>query len=96
MAMFGGVTTQEACINIEMALGGCAHNQAEPVILSTGELVACVCISCLRALPFDWITNQVSRGHREAFCAHQEWIEMPMFGRVEVDATCRDCGAWRV
>lgn len=96
MGGFGGVTTQEACINIKIALGGCRHTQAEPVMLSTGELVASVCVSCLSALPADWISNQAEKAHREAFCEHAEWIEMPELGRVEVDAICRDCGAARV
>lgn len=33
----------------------CRHPQVEPVTLSTGELVACVCIDCYEQLPADYI-----------------------------------------
>lgn len=91
-------TTAEAgerlALTMQIIGGGCSHRQAEPVLLNTGELVACVCIACLRALPYDWISDQMHRAYREAHCEH-EWIEMPTLGSAEVDAQCRDCGTWR-
>lgn len=78
-----------------MAGGGCRHLRAEPVILCTGEQVACVCVSCFRQLPRDWISNQRDHAHREAFCQHEEWLEMPELGRLAVDAQCRACSTWR-
>lgn len=90
----GAEAGERLAIALQVAFGGCPHWQAEPVILNTGELVACVCISCLRALPYDWISDQLHRAHREAYCTH-EWIETPTLGRAEVDAQCRDCGTQR-
>lgn len=95
MSAFGGITAEEASINLKIAFGGCPHLRAEPVILSTGEQVACVCASCLRQLPREWISNQRDRAHREAFCKHEEWLEMPELGRLAVDAQCRACSTWR-
>ena len=74
----------------------CTHQQAEPVVLSTGETVACVCIICLSALSADWVTNQRRRAEQTAHCAHDDLIELGMFGQhpADADRICRDCGAW--
>lgn len=79
---FGGVTMAEATVSIRMALEGCTHDQAEPVVLSTGEVVACVCVACIEALPADWIANQYRRAEREAWCTHENWVADIRFGQV--------------
>lgn len=60
MTTFGdmGVTAEQACLSMEILAGGCPHRQSEPVTLSTGELVACICVKCYRQLPADWITSE--------------------------------------
>lgn len=44
----GRATAQEA-------LGGCPHDNPEPVELNTGEVVAAVCPACLVALSPSWV-----------------------------------------
>lgn len=71
----------------------CAHQQAEPVVLSTGETVACVCITCLAPLTATWIDNQRHRAEITAHCAHDNLIDITAFGQVETDHLCNGCGA---
>lgn len=70
----------------------CSHRQAEPVVLSTGELVACVCIACLAALSADWIDNQRERAVRIAYCDHGDQIEITQFGQAVRQYLCNGCG----
>ena len=44
----------------------CAHRQAEPVILCTGELVACVCVECFEPLPARWVETQRRKARVES------------------------------
>jgi hypothetical protein len=46
-----GLTVAEAAVAMRMALGGCQHPNPEPVVLTTGEVVAAVCPDCLQPLP---------------------------------------------
>lgn len=87
----GGLTAAEAGVNIRMALGGCQHRQADPVIISTGEVVACICTACLDPLPADWIAMQYERAHRAAFCEH-EWIDICTLSDVGRRGACCLCG----
>lgn len=73
----------------------CRHPQAEPVILSTGELVACVCIGCYHQLPADYIGGQVEQAQREAYCTHDDEVDITGFGQVEHTHTCTGCGRIR-
>lgn len=71
----------------------CAHQQAEPVVLSTGETVACVCIACLGSLSANWVDDQRHRAEIAAHCAHDNLIDITAFGQVETDHLCNGCGA---
>jgi hypothetical protein len=71
----------------------CSHQQAEPVVLSTGETVACVCISCIEPLAANWIANQRSTAERVAYCRHEDLVDITGFGKVETDYICAGCGA---
>lgn len=75
-------------------LSGCAHQQAEPVILSTDETVACVCIACLAPLSADWITNQRDKAEREAHCDHEREYEDRRLGYLP-RLQCFGCGRVR-
>ena len=88
-----GVRAEAAFIE---ELRRCQHPQAEPVILSTGELVACVCIGCYQPLPADYIGQQVEQAQRKAFCTHAETMEIVDFGRAPADSrySCAECGGW--
>jgi hypothetical protein len=70
----------------------CVHRQAEPVELVTGERVACICIGCLVGLPSDWIEYQFDKAHREAYCAHDEAIDVTQFGEPGRTVLCARCG----
>ena len=72
----------------------CAHRQAEPVTLSTGETVACVCIECFDSLPPNRILDQRDRAEVEAFCEHDDTVELTMFGSAKREFNCIACGAW--
>jgi hypothetical protein len=67
-------TAYEAGESLSLAMGvlagGCPHQRAEPVILCTGEQVACICTRCYRQLPETWILDQRARTEREAYCQH--------------------------
>lgn len=52
----------------------CRHQQAEPVVLSTGELVACVCIWCWEQLPPGYIAGQIELCLKQAYCPHGTFI----------------------
>lgn len=77
-------------------VSGCAHQQAEPVILSTGELVACVCINCYAQLPDTYIVTQRTRAEREAHCQHADLVEMTKLGQAERSYLCVECGAYLI
>lgn len=66
----------------------CRHPQAEPVILTTGELVACVCIGCYQPLPADYIESQAEQAQREAYCTHRS-LRSHDWHRILV---CDGCG----
>jgi hypothetical protein len=72
----------------------CRHPQAEPVVLTTGELVACVCIGCYQQLPADYIERQATEAHVEAYCLHKDSVEVTRFGSRDRTYACRDCGSW--
>lgn len=72
----------------------CAHRQAEPVVLSTGEIVACVCIECLDPLSAGYVEDQRERAEQAAFCRHDETVELTMFGSAKRSFMCVDCGSW--
>lgn len=72
----------------------CQHPQAEPVVLSTGEQVACVCIGCYEQLPADHIKRQAEAAHREAHCDHTGAIEVTAFGKADRHFICNECGSW--
>ena len=75
-------------------MGTCAHQQAEPVVLSSGETVACVCIACIQPLAADWITNQRMTAERVARCKHDDLIDITGFGKLPgSDRICAECGA---
>lgn len=88
-----GITGEEAAVHIKAALGGCPHVQAEPVVLYTGELVACVCIICLDKLPANWIAGQREHAELVAYCTHETLIELRSLGQLHPDYTCNRCGA---
>jgi hypothetical protein len=72
----------------------CPHRQAEPVILSTGEQVACVCIACFAPLAAGWIIDQRSTAERVARCAHDDLIDISAFGEYPGShQICAGCGA---
>lgn len=77
----------------------CLHRQAEPVELTTGEIVACVCIECLQPLPADHIARQIRDAWDEArrerlrkTCPHTESVEIITFGMAEAEHMCLWCG----
>lgn len=72
--------------------GDCPHQQAEPVKLSSGELVACICISCFEQLPMAFIQRQKTDAMREAFCKHETRVELVELGSLDVEAMCIGCG----
>lgn len=52
---FLGRTPEEAAARLWVKLGHCPHGLAEEVRLSTGEVVAAVCPTCLEALPASFV-----------------------------------------
>lgn len=74
----------------------CRHPQAEPVILSTGELVACVCITCLERLVAHYIRVQYRDAEREAYCTHDHELDITGFGQAELTLICSRCGHMRL
>ncbi len=64
----------------------CAHRDAVPVTLNTGELVAALCPSCDAQLPARWLG-----------CSHENAIDTPMLGQRPGQFLCNDCGGsgWR-
>lgn len=63
-------------------------------MLSTGELVACVCIGCYQQLPAGYIEDQAQQAHRKAYCSHTEVVEVTSFGKANRQYTCTGCGGW--
>jgi hypothetical protein len=70
----------------------CQHPQAEPVVLITGETVACVCISCMAQLRPDYIEDQHEAAYRRAYCEHGEQVEIRSFDRWLATPICTECG----
>lgn len=89
-----GITAEEAAMYIKAALGRCPHAQAEPVVLCTGELVACVCITCLDKLPAHWISRQREHAELVAYCTHEDLDEIREIGKLRPDYHCASCGEW--
>lgn len=76
---------------------GCPHAQAEPVVLSTDETVACVCIACLDSLPANWIGQQRDRAEREAHCDHDQTWDDRRLGSRTARRHCNGCGmSWEL
>lgn len=75
----------QAEATLHQDLRRCQHPQAEPVIPTTGELVACVCIGCYEQLSADYIEQQAERAHLAAYCRHS--------GTRFVQSTCSECGS---
>jgi hypothetical protein len=95
MSRWGGVTAEEAAVHLKTALGGCPHSQAEPVILSTGETVACVCIACWDPLPAAWVRDQMELAHRVAYCRHENEVTLCSLGDPVDTLLCVGCGRQR-
>jgi hypothetical protein len=74
----------------------CGHQQAEPVVLLTGEIIATICIECLIALPADYIDRQRITAERKARCAHEHVDEIVTRNFADHYVvryrTCADCG----
>lgn len=70
----------------------CRHQQAEPVVLCTGELVACVCCLCWEQLPPDYIERQVALCLNQAYCPHGTVITMSVTEGMSWKY-CSDCQA---
>lgn len=72
----------------------CAHRQAEPVILSTGEVVACVCVACYAQLPARYIRDQYDKALLYAYCKHKDRVDLAELGKEPVnwDQICQGCG----
>lgn len=49
-----GVNARDAGLAMRANMSACRHEVTEPVVLSTGELVAAVCTTCLAELPKSW------------------------------------------
>jgi hypothetical protein len=82
--------------SLDPAPSRCRHQQAEPVALVTGEIVATICIECLSGLPADYIDKQRSTAERQAYCEHdfERLLERSVSGEITVDyASCSLCGA---
>lgn len=50
----GGISAEEMAAQASRVFGTCQHVKAESVVLSTGEVVASVCVNCLTRLPASW------------------------------------------
>lgn len=84
----------ESVIPFKPQGSSCSHRQAEPVVLFTGETVACVCILCMEQLPSDWIDMQRWRAETEARCSHEDLAEITRFDSPHREYTCLTCGGW--
>lgn len=73
----------------------CPHQQAEPVTLTTGEQVACICIACLDQLEPYWIDRQRLTAEREAYCTHEDMVEITGFGKAYGEHICTGCSSRR-
>lgn len=73
----------------------CRHPQAEPVILTTGELVACVCIGCYQQLAAEYIERQAEQAQREAYCTHEHELSLRSWGQPSDSLICSYCGRIR-
>ena len=74
----------------------CAHRQAEPVVLTTGEHVACVCVECYFPLPEVWIKRQREQAEREAYCEHEDEISLRALGDRYDTLMCSRCSRRRI
>jgi hypothetical protein len=72
----------------------CVHQQAEPVILTTGERVACVCISCYAQLDRSYIEWQRKHAEIVAHCKHASQVDLAELGKPpsQWDRICTECG----
>lgn len=70
----------------------CRHLQAEPVHFLTGEIAACICITCLEQLPADYIDKQRSRAYHNATCKHAATVDITGFGDSIPRYMCAYCG----
>lgn len=70
----------------------CWHRQAEPVTLSTGEVVACICIECYQQLSLGYIEDQRKRAEIAANCDHDDWVDITGFGDQYRRYICLYCG----
>lgn len=71
----------------------CPHRQAEPVVLTTGETVACLCVVCLEALPADYVDRQRDTAHAIAVCLHEDTAEITTWGSPAYGyEICTACG----
>lgn len=71
---------------------GCRHQQAEPVVLITGETVACVCIRCLERLSAEYIDQQYDRAYQIATCPHNDTVDVAAYGGFPRTVWCAECG----
>lgn len=78
----------------ERVVRRCVHRQAEPVVLSNGEHVACICIKCWDQLPDTYIAGQRAKAEREAYCTHEDTMDFTQFGQIPgSQIQCVRCGA---
>jgi hypothetical protein len=72
----------------------CRHPQADTVVLSTGEVAACVCVGCFAELPADYIDRQLQAAHLQATCSHEdaEYV-MTAGSAIPVRKFCTECSA---
>jgi hypothetical protein len=70
----------------------CWHEQAEQVVLSTGETVACVCTGCLEALPANYVARQYELAYRVAYCPHDDIVEAGSWEDPGLVRICTSCG----
>ena len=68
------------------------------MILSTGELVACVCIECFTPLEMGYIIQQRRETERAAYCKHQDRVTLSSWGSELETEVCTECsaGPWRL
>lgn len=66
-----GIGARDAELAFLAVAADCPHDVAEPVVLSTGELVAAVCAACLQELPKEW------------GCSECEWAEVRLLCRAQ-------------
>lgn len=73
----------------------CRHQQAEPVVLCTGEMVACICTRCFEQLPAGYIDTQREWAEIAAYCDHDDEIDVQAFADPHPVFMCLRCGQRR-